>query len=198
MQLPITLLTNIFYAFADVYADGTVNSGNPTVDTQFVFGAVEEAKAKTEAQAAVAMPDSHRAKKRQGTTVQGAVQQLYNFKTQQRNLKVLLSIGSGSSDANFSLATSTPTTRAAFARTALQLITDWGMDGIDIDWEYPNNATDRANYVALVAAVRAAFDNYTAAYDLGYQFQISVVLPVSPVYQSYYDIPAMNLYVNNW
>ena len=197
LLLPIASLTHIFYAFADVYTDGSVNSGNPLVDTQFAFTA-SEAEAKAGVAAAVPGDRDSRRAKRQGTNVQGAVQQLYNFKTQQRNLKVLLSIGSGSSDANFTAATSTPTTRAAFASTALGLITDWGMDGIDIDWEYPNNATDRANYVALVAAVRAAFDNYTATYALGYQFLVSVVLPVSPVAQAYYDIPAMNLYVNNW
>ncbi len=183
-MLPVTDLSHIYYAFADIASNGTVSAGNPAVDVQ-------------EQNVTGAAPVTA-AQEQEGTNAFGYVRQLFLLKSRQRNLKVLLSIGGGSDAAAFSAAASTAGGRAAFAGSALGLVTDWGLDGIDIDWEYPANATDVANYVALLAATRAAFDNYSFTYSLGYRFTISIAISASSSRYKVLDIASMNQYIDLW
>jgi len=57
------------------------------------------------------------------------------------SLKVLLSIG-GWGAGGFSEMASTVTTRKAFARDCKRVIDEFGLDGIDMDWEYLSDDDD--------------------------------------------------------
>ena len=181
--LPVTDLSHIYYAFADIARNGTVSAGNPLVDVQ-----------EQNVTAAVAPAAEELA----GTNAFGYVRQLFLLKTQQRQLKVLLSVGGGSDADAFSAAASTASGRATFANTALQLVTDWGFDGLDIDWEYPANASDVSNYVALLEATRAAFDNYSFTYSLGYRFIISIAISSGSSHYKILDIASIDKYIDLW
>jgi len=81
------------------------------------------------------------------------------------SLRVLVSIGGWGAD-GFSDAALSDASRAKFAASVAALVARTGIDGVDIDWEYPGLAgpgivhreQDRRNFTLLLAAIRGALD----------------------------------------
>ena len=79
------------------------------------------------------------------------------------NLKVCLSIG-GWGAGNFSEMAASETHRKKFCQNCLAAVTYYGLDGIDLDWEYPTSSSagissspdDTKNFTLLVKDLRAA------------------------------------------
>lgn len=63
---------------------------------------------------------------------------LVRLKEKKPELKVLLSIGGWNSD-GFCYMAAEEKSRAEFIESCIGLIKDFGLDGIDLDWEYPTN-----------------------------------------------------------
>ena len=89
------------------------------------------------------------------------------LRKQNPNLKVLLSVG-GWGARGFSGAAASKETRAVFIRSAQEIVDKYGLDGIDLDWEYPVNGAwglvasqpaDRDNFTALLKEIRDAKKN---------------------------------------
>ena len=96
--------------------------------------------------------------------VQDDLLKIPQLRKQNPNLKVLLSVG-GWGARGFTGAAATKDTRAVFIQSAQEIIAKYGLDGIDLDWEYPVNGAwglvesqpaERANFTALLAELRAA------------------------------------------
>ncbi|MBB1175119.1 glycosyl hydrolase family 18 protein, partial [Klebsiella pneumoniae] len=83
------------------------------------------------------------------------LQRLPVLRKQNPELKVLLSVG-GWGARGFSGAAATAGNRAIFIRSAVQVIEQYGLDGIDLDWEYPVNGA-----WGLVESQPADRDNFT-------------------------------------
>ena len=76
-------------------------------------------------------------------------------------LKVMLSVG-GWGSGRFSEMASTDERRKAFAKDCLRVVEEFGLDGIDIDWEYPTSdmagisasPDDTENFTLLMKELR--------------------------------------------
>lgn len=119
-----------------------------------------------------------------GTNVYGCVKQLYKLKQANRQLKVMLSIGGWTWSTNFPAAASTDANRKTFARTSIEFLKDWGLDGIDLDWEYPKDATEAANMILLIKEIRSQLDAYSQKSAGGHHFEISIAAPAGPEHYS--------------
>ncbi|KAF8067860.1 glycoside hydrolase family 18 protein [Lyophyllum atratum] len=93
-------------------------------------------------------------------------QVLPTFVTQAKanGVNALVSIGGWTGSQYFSTAVATDANRTAFVGAVLGLVSQYGLDGIDFDWEYPNkqgvgcntiSPDDSANFLLFLTALRA-------------------------------------------
>ena len=107
-----------------------------------------------------------------GKIAQGFKNDLENFKTLNRakkrnpNLKILISVGGWTWSGGFSDMSLTKESRAKFISSAVEFIKTNNLDGIDIDWEFPNligygnvyRPEDKENFTSLAKELRSALD----------------------------------------
>jgi GH18 family chitinase len=73
----------------------------------------------------------------------------------EHNVKVLISVGGWGWDAQFEAMASSAATRSAFVKNLVAVVADNGLDGADIDWEYPDPGPSAQNFLALIQELRA-------------------------------------------
>lgn len=92
---------------------------------------------------------------------------LYALKQINPNLKTLISVGGWSWSGKFSDTALTDASRAAFADSCVNFLVMYGLDGVDIDWEYPvrgglssnvRRPEDRTNFTLLMQKLREKLD----------------------------------------
>jgi chitinase len=72
--------------------------------------------------------------------------------------KVLISIGGWGLDAEFESLAASERSRRAFVKDALAIVDEFGLDGVDIDWEYPDAGTSSARFSALMHELHAELE----------------------------------------
>ncbi|OAA79424.1 endochitinase class V precursor [Akanthomyces lecanii RCEF 1005] len=177
-EIPAQDVTHLLYAFGDISSTGEVISSDSQADIHRQYGGTQ----------------------RRSSQAQGNIGQIYNIKQQNRNMKALLSIGGASYSASgkFAPATSTVDGRQRFARSAVKLITNWGFDGIDIDWEYPETESEAADFVSLLQETRYELNKYAKDNNQTYHYLLTVAASAGPSHYRLLNLGAMDRYVDSW
>jgi chitinase len=119
------------------------------------------------------------------------------LKQQQRHLKVSLSIGGWSWSGNFTQLAGKASSRKQFAKTAVDHVINLGLDGIDIDWEFPSDSKDATNYVLLLKEVREQLNEYHTHFDPSDEpFLLSVAMSCGPENYNILKLKEMSEYVD--
>jgi len=107
---------------------------------------------------------------------------LNSLKQKNSNLKTLISVGGWEWSGKFSDAAATDTTRTVFAESCVNFITNYGFDGIDLDWEYPvsgglstnsKRPEDKQNFTLLLQKIREKLDAQEALDNKQYLLTIA-------------------------
>lgn len=109
-----------------------------------------------------------------GTNLYGNFKAVYNLKKEHRHLKVLLSIGGWTYSPSFHPVVVNPVLRAKFVESSIKLVEDYGLDGLDVDYEYPTNNDQALGYVSLLAEMREALDKQATKKGSGCKFLLTV------------------------
>jgi chitinase len=94
------------------------------------------------------------------------LENLQKLKNINPDLKILISVGGWTWSKNFSDAALTEESREKFARSAVDFLVRYKLDGVDLDWEYPgqigdNNVfrkEDRENFTLMLKRTRELLD----------------------------------------
>lgn len=109
-----------------------------------------------------------------GNNLYGNLGALYKLKKQHRHLKVLISIGGWSYSSSFHPVVISPRLRSNFVTSAIRLLEDYGLDGLDVDYEYPGNDDQARGYAELLRELREALDEHARQKGANYRFLLTV------------------------
>ena len=109
-------------------------------------------------------------------------------------LKVMLSVG-GWGSGRFSEMAATAENRKSFAKSCLQVVEEFGLDGIDIDWEYPTSD------MAGISASPDDTDNFTLLMKelrktLPADKQLTMASPANAKYVNFHEVTQYLDFVN--
>lgn len=96
-----------------------------------------------------------------------ALQGLTALRRRNPDLNIVLSLGGWDESAGFSDAAASAERRETFAQSCVDLLLEHGLDGVDLDWEYPvsggapgvvHRPQDKQNFTLLLRELRQALD----------------------------------------
>ncbi|KAK4056801.1 Chitinase 4 [Microbotryomycetes sp. JL221] len=181
-QIPVESLTHLLYAFANIKQDGQVFLTDAWADEQIHYDGDSWND-----------PDA-------STSLYGNFKQLYLLKKRHRQLKVLLSIGGWTYSSNFAAPCSTIEDRSIFVESSIKILEDYGLDGLDIDWEYPQNDQEAQHYVELLRDLRQGLDRHAArkgrSPDQGYE--LTIAAPCGATNYEKLRVREMDQYLSFW
>ena len=80
----------------------------------------------------------------------------YVERARARGIAVLISVGGWGWDEEFEELAADPASRERFVAAVTAMVDEYGLDGADIDWEYPDPGASAEAFVSLMAELRAA------------------------------------------
>ncbi|MCX7745712.1 MAG: glycosyl hydrolase family 18 protein [Clostridia bacterium] len=129
--------------------------------------------------------------------------QLKNFKQANPNLKTLVSVGGWTWSKGFHDAALTDANRTKFADSAVRYIKQYGLDGVDLDWEYPGQPgdgnpygpEDKHNFTLMLQKIREKL-NAQGATD-GKQYLLTIASGANYTYAENTELGIIHQYLDN-
>ncbi|TFK75441.1 glycoside hydrolase [Pluteus cervinus] len=177
--IPTQDLTHILYAFADIdQSSGEVKLSDAWADQDIHYPG-----------------DSWNDV---GTNLYGNFKAIYNLKKANRHLKVLLSIGGWTYSPKFHPIVVNRQLRARFVESSVKLLEDYGLDGLDVDYEYPSNDEQARGYTQLLREMRLALDRHAQQKGPNCHFLLTIAAPCGPQNYRKLHIEEMDDYLDFW
>ncbi|HLO17013.1 MAG TPA: glycosyl hydrolase family 18 protein [Anaerolineales bacterium] len=95
----------------------------------------------------------------------------------QHNVSVNISVGGWGWDAQFEEMAANPESRRAFVRNLKAFVAEYQLDGVDVDWEYPDPGQSSQNFLSLIKELRAALPDKlltTAVISYGDEYGLGI------------------------
>lgn len=152
--------TVINYAFFKPEPNGSISSWDSWADDNLLLGPMNWS---------INLPDST---------------QSLPYRCHQNNVKILISIGGWTLSDNFPQIAASAVKRANFAHSCVQLINQYHLDGVDIDWEYPGfvehsgTTADKQNFTIFLQQIKDSLNALTAQTNKSYL--LTAALPAGP------------------
>ncbi|KAI8871483.1 glycoside hydrolase [Ramicandelaber brevisporus] len=161
-------LTHLLYAFANVTPDGEIALGDRWADIDKPF-------------------PGDNPQQQPPPPFMGAIGQINNpngpVRRRNPHLRTLISVGGWTWSRNFSNTLATPASREKFANSCIAFMTQYGFNGIDIDFEYPveggiegmpHRPDDAINLASFMALLRSKLDALSAQTKRKYDLMMAV------------------------
>ncbi|XP_045032760.1 probable chitinase 10 isoform X2 [Daphnia magna] len=122
---------------------------------------------------------------------------IQNLRTKNPDLKIILAIGGWAVGSGpFKDLTSNIFRMNQFVYDSTEFLRANNFDGLDIDWEYPRGADDRASFLNLIKELRLAFEGESVTNKLP-RLLLTAAVPASPeAIAAGYDVPEVVKYVD--
>ncbi len=129
---------------------------------------------------------------------------LNSLKSKNPKLKVLVSIGGWSWSKGFSDAALTEASRLKFAKSCARFVKEYNLDGIDLDWEYPNQSgagntyrpEDVHNFTLLLKGVRAQLDLLSEKENNGKHYLLTIATGADKEYVDNVEMNEIHKYLD--
>ena len=185
-KIPYESLTHLNYAFANVFPEnGTVYLTDAWADEQMRYTADADSPDPVDD----GTPDNN---------LYGNLKRLNLLKRKNRNMKLILSIGGFTYSPNFWPTLSYSKNITNFAKSAVSIMENYGLDGLEIDWEYADTEEKAAAFVALLKKIRTELTKVEHRTGHGAKFQLIAALPAGDPKIAVLDIVGMNKYVQTY
>lgn len=135
---------------------------------------------------------------------QEGIFELVGLKKINPDLKVLVAVGGWTWSGDFSDAALTEASRFKFAQSAAGFVEAFDLDGIDIDWEYPNHPgagnvhrpEDVQNFTRLIQAVREELDKLSRHQGSDKHYLLTIATGTSQRYVDNTELGKLQRYLD--
>jgi chitinase len=134
----------------------------------------------------------------------GDVDELNSLKKSKPDLKVLVSVGGWTWSGGFSDAALTAESREKFAKSCAAFVKEFKLDGIDLDWEYPNQPgagniyrpEDVHNFTLMLQAVREKLDSLAQNEGNGNHYLLTIATGADEAYVKNTELGELHKYID--
>jgi chitinase len=134
----------------------------------------------------------------------GDIVELNSLKVSKPDLKVLVSVGGWTWSGGFSDAALTEESRAKFAKSCAAFVKEFKLDGIDLDWEYPNQPgagnihrpEDVQNFTLMLKAVREELDLMAEKEGKGNHYLLAIATGADEAFVQNTELGELHKYID--